>query len=96
MIGTAWARCQGCKAQRQIAGDVPGRPVLSFVFTLLDCAELIGAGWTRDAGAWWCRYCTRRRNLMRGVRGGKKAVVDVATAETSNVTDPPPPSGDKM
>lgn len=96
MIGNAWARCKGCGAQRQIAGDVAGRPFLSFVFACLDFAELTSSGWTRDAGAWWCRYCTRRRNLMRGVQGGKKAAIDVAPAPASNVTDPPPPSGDKM
>lgn len=95
MIGTSWASCKGCRAQRQIAGDVPGRPFLSFFFVLIDCAELFGAGWTRDAGAWWCRHCTRRRNLMRPILGGKRPL-DVAPARASNVTDPAPPSGEKM
>ncbi len=110
VIGTAWARCGGCKAQRQIAGDVPGRPGLSMLFAALDALELLGAGWTRDRGVWWCRYCTRRRNLMRAARGGgqrspggaslevvgKKPGADVEPPEVSNVTDPSPPSGTKM
>jgi hypothetical protein len=77
----------GCKcgARRTIAGDIVGRPFLSFLFALFDYAEMTAKGWTYSAGRWWCLHCTRRRNLLHSVKG------DAA----SNVTAPPPPTGDK-
>lgn len=96
LTDAAWARCKGCRVQRQIAGELRGRPILSFLFNVLDFVELSRNGWTYDGGAWWCRYCTRRRNLMRSVPRGKKPIVDVEAPASSNVTDPSPPSGEKM
>lgn len=75
-----------CSRRRTIAGELAGRPFLSFIFACLDFAELSGAGWSFHAGAWCCVYCTRRRNLMRGIEGGL----------SSNVTEPPPPTEEKM
>lgn len=75
-----------CGAREPAAGDVPGRPVLSFFFALLDLCSLTGRGWSYHRSAWWCVHCTRRRNLMKGFEGGL----------SSNVTDAPPPTEEKM
>ena len=72
-----------CGRRRQIAGPLPGRPVLSALFGVLDALDLSACGWSKGAAVWRCHFCTRRANTMRGIEGGKNC----------NVTDPPPPSG---
>ncbi len=63
-------RCK-CGAQRDVADEVRGRPFLSFLFVLLDYADLTIGGWSRADGRWWCVYCTRRRNLLHVVPAAK-------------------------
>lgn len=81
-----------CGKRRDVAGEVRGRPLISFLFVLLDCIELTGAGWSYADGRWWCRYCARRRNLLHAVPQPKTSPI----REACNVTDPSPPSGEKM
>lgn len=53
-------------------------------FTILNVGELTRAGFTKDEGVWRCRYCTRRRRLIRALPPLR-----------SDVTDAPPPTDEK-
>jgi hypothetical protein len=88
-------RCK-CGAERAVAGELAGRPVLSLLFVILDVAELTGSGWSRHGGRWRCVYCTRRANLFRGMAGGGSTRKTTPPAVPCNVTDPPPPTGNEM
>jgi hypothetical protein len=67
-----------CGRRREIAGPLPGHPILSALFGVLDSVDLTACGWSRVGEGWRCFMCSHRRRVMRPIAGGK----------TCNVTEP--------
>lgn len=76
-------RCK-CGAVVEVAPTDQGT-LINLCFTILNVLELQRQEFTFEEGSWWCRYCIRRRRLIRVVPNPKR-----------NVTEPPPPTGEKM
>lgn len=76
--------CAGCGVRYKLARTDDVRAWLSAVFTFLNTIELTKAGWTYEGRRWWCKFCTRRRRLIRALPPLK-----------SNVTDAPSPTEEK-
>lgn len=77
--------CAGCGVRHLVARteDVQ-RFWLRAAFTFLNYLELTKEGWSSDGGKWWCKFCTRRRRLIRALPPLR-----------CNVTDAPSPTDEK-
>jgi hypothetical protein len=77
-------RCCRCTAFVDVAPTDQG-VLINMCFAFLNCLEIARHEFTFEDGLWWCRYCIRRKRLIR-----------VVPVDEPNVTSSEPATGTKL